>query len=45
MGIIPDQDIPELKKLGVAEVLQPGSSMEKVVRAFCRHLTPIRPSD
>lgn len=30
-GIIPDEDIPGLKKLGVAEVFQPGSSLELVV--------------
>jgi methylmalonyl-CoA mutase C-terminal domain/subunit len=30
-GIIPDEDIPALKKVGVAEVFQPGSSLEKVV--------------
>ena len=31
-GIIPSQDIPELKRLGVAEVFLPGSSTEDVVR-------------
>ena len=31
-GIIPAQDIPELKKLGVAEVFLPGSSLQDVVR-------------
>jgi len=31
-GIIPQQDIPELKKLGVAEVFLPGASLEDVVR-------------
>jgi methylmalonyl-CoA mutase C-terminal domain/subunit len=30
-GIIPDEDIPVLRKMGVAEVFQPGSSLEKVV--------------
>ena len=30
-GIIPDEDIPALKKMGVAEVFQPGSSLENVV--------------
>lgn len=30
-GIIPDDDIPHLKSLGVAEVFQPGSSTEAVV--------------
>jgi methylmalonyl-CoA mutase C-terminal domain/subunit len=31
-GIIPTQDIPELKQLGVAEVFLPGSSTQDVVR-------------
>jgi methylmalonyl-CoA mutase C-terminal domain/subunit len=31
-GIIPAQDIPELKKLGVAQVFLPGASLEDVVR-------------
>ncbi|HEY3936125.1 MAG TPA: cobalamin B12-binding domain-containing protein [Bryobacteraceae bacterium] len=30
-GIIPDEDAVELKKLGVAEVFQPGASLEKIV--------------
>ncbi len=30
-GIIPDQDAAELKRLGVAEVFQPGASLEKIV--------------
>jgi methylmalonyl-CoA mutase C-terminal domain/subunit len=30
-GIIPDEDAMELKKLGVAEVFQPGASLEKIV--------------
>ena len=30
-GIIPDEDIRILKQMGVVEVFQPGSSLEKVV--------------
>jgi methylmalonyl-CoA mutase C-terminal domain/subunit len=30
-GIIPDEDAKELKKIGVAEVFQPGASLEKIV--------------
>ncbi|HZS54024.1 MAG TPA: cobalamin B12-binding domain-containing protein [Bryobacteraceae bacterium] len=30
-GIIPDEDAAELKRLGVAEVFQPGASLEKIV--------------
>jgi methylmalonyl-CoA mutase C-terminal domain/subunit len=31
-GIIPAQDVPELKKLGVAEVFLPGASTQDIVR-------------
>jgi methylmalonyl-CoA mutase, C-terminal domain len=31
-GIIPAQDIPELKKIGVAEVFLPGASTQDIVR-------------
>ena len=30
-GIIPDQDIPKLKNLGVSEVFQPGVSTEDII--------------
>ena len=30
-GIIPDQDIPKLKELGVAAIFQPGASTEDIV--------------
>lgn len=30
-GIIPDQDIVKLKKLGVSEVFQPGASTEDII--------------
>ncbi len=30
-GIIPDDDAAELKRLGVAEVFQPGASLEKII--------------
>jgi methylmalonyl-CoA mutase C-terminal domain/subunit len=30
-GIIPDQDIPRLKALGVGEVFQPGVSTEEII--------------
>ena len=33
-GIIPAQDIPELKALGVAEVFLPGSSTQDVIRVI-----------
>ena len=30
-GIIPDQDIPRLKSLGIGEVFQPGVSTEEII--------------
>jgi methylmalonyl-CoA mutase C-terminal domain/subunit len=32
-GIIPDQDIPELKRMGVHDVFLPGASLDAVVRS------------
>ena len=37
-GVIPDQDIAKLRKLGVAEVFQPGSRLEDVVRFLRQRL-------
>ena len=31
-GIIPDQDIPNLKEAGVAAIFQPGTSMDEIVK-------------
>ncbi|MBM7559485.1 cobalamin B12-binding domain-containing protein [Marinitoga litoralis] len=30
-GIIPEDDIPELKKMGIAEVFGPGTSLETII--------------
>jgi methylmalonyl-CoA mutase, C-terminal domain len=35
-GTIPADDIPELKKLGVAEVFTPGATTDEVVEFVCR---------
>jgi methylmalonyl-CoA mutase C-terminal domain/subunit len=37
-GIIPDEDIPELKKVGVAEVFQPGASTQQIVDFIRAHV-------
>jgi methylmalonyl-CoA mutase, C-terminal domain len=37
-GIIPDQDVPKLKTLGIAEVFQPGASTEDII-AYIRQNT------
>lgn len=31
-GIIPDEDIPRLKEIGVAEIFQPGSSTKAIIQ-------------
>ena len=31
-GIVPDDDAAELKRLGVAQVFQPGASLEKIIQ-------------
>ena len=38
-GTIPSDDIPELKRLGVAEVFTPGSSTEEII-GFIRDAVP-----
>jgi methylmalonyl-CoA mutase C-terminal domain/subunit len=30
-GIIPEEDIPKLKKLGIKEMFLPGTSLDKIV--------------
>jgi len=37
-GIIPDADIPEIKALGVAEVFQPGASLDSIVQFIQSHV-------
>ena len=39
-GIIPDQDIPRLKEIGVAEIFRPGSSLEEIVSFVRSHVRP-----
>jgi len=38
-GIIPDEDIPRLKQLGVSEVFTPGARMEEIIH-FIRNNVP-----
>lgn len=40
-GIIPDEDIPELKKIGVHMIYTPGASIEEVVD-YIRKNAPVR---
>ncbi len=37
-GIIPDEDIPALKKIGVTEVFQPGASTHEIVDFIRGHV-------
>ena len=37
-GIIPDEDIPGLKRSGVAEVFQPGASTQEIVEFVRSHV-------
>ena len=37
-GIVPDEDIPGLKKAGVAEVFQPGASTQDIVDFIRSHV-------
>ncbi len=39
-GIIPDTDIPELKKKGVAEIFLPGSNTQDIVGWIRGHVVP-----
>jgi methylmalonyl-CoA mutase C-terminal domain/subunit len=39
-GTIPAEDIPELKKLGVAEIFTPGSSVQEIVD-YLREAVPV----
>ncbi len=37
-GIIPDADIPRLKALGVSEVFQPGTPLQRIVEYITAHV-------
>jgi methylmalonyl-CoA mutase C-terminal domain/subunit len=37
-GIIPDEDIPNLKQAGVAEVFQPGTATQEIVEFIRTHV-------
>jgi len=39
-GIIPDQDIEGLKKIGVAGIFQPGTPMDNIVKFIREHVKP-----
>ncbi len=39
-GIIPDDDIPKLKQLGVSEIFTPGSSTQDIIQWIQKHIAP-----
>ena len=39
-GIIPDQDVEGLKKIGVAGIFQPGTPMDDIVQFIREHVKP-----
>jgi methylmalonyl-CoA mutase C-terminal domain/subunit len=39
-GIIPEADIPELRRLGVAKIFTPGATMESIVEWVRTHVGP-----
>ncbi len=39
-GIIPEEDIPKLKKLGIKEVFLPGTSLDKIVSWVNDNVSP-----
>ena len=39
-GIIPDQDIPALKMLGVGAIFQPGTTMDDIVQFIRKNVKP-----
>jgi methylmalonyl-CoA mutase, C-terminal domain len=39
-GIIPDEDIPKLKQLGVSEIFTPGSSTQDIVQWIRQNIQP-----
>ncbi len=43
-GIIPDEDAPRLKEMGVAEVFGPGTSTEVIIQAFRRAVAESSPA-
>src|SRR6266536_276131 len=44
-GIIPDADLPELERLGVAKIFTPGASMEDIVKWVRSHVGTHEPAD
>jgi methylmalonyl-CoA mutase, C-terminal domain len=39
-GIIPDQDVPQLKDRGVAGIFQPGTAMDEIIQFIRQNVNP-----
>jgi methylmalonyl-CoA mutase C-terminal domain/subunit len=39
-GIIPDDDIPRLKKAGIAEIFRPGTALDSIVKWVEENVKP-----
>jgi methylmalonyl-CoA mutase C-terminal domain/subunit len=39
-GIVPQEDLPRLKEMGIAEVFLPGTSTEDIVRFLRENVKP-----
>ena len=39
-GIIPDQDVPALKRQGVAGIFQPGTAMDEIIQFIRQNVKP-----
>jgi methylmalonyl-CoA mutase, C-terminal domain len=39
-GIIPDQDVPQLKEKGVAGIFQPGTAMDQIIQFIRQNVNP-----
>jgi len=44
-GIIPDADIPELERMGVAKLFTPGASIEEIVEWVRSHVGTREPAE
>ncbi len=43
-GIIPEEDVIQLKKIGVAQIFKPGTSMNQIVSWVQEHIEPLSQS-
>jgi methylmalonyl-CoA mutase, C-terminal domain len=44
-GIIPEEDIPALRDMGVAEIFTPGTPMDAIVQWVHEHVASVQPAE